>query len=134
MELELVNGQHVEVSQEELSEFITQDLIPNPDWHHSGLLSQGEWERFLRGESTRDELRKVARYLLIYTENLSFTAYLFDKSEGKPDQTREFNMPVIKKLRKLYQKIIDNSHKTPSVSQLVYEMQDICMETGADPL
>jgi len=134
MGLVLANGQHVEVSQEEVMEFITQLLIPNPDWRYSGLLSQGERERFLRGESTRDDLRKVARYILIYEENLSFTAYLFDKSEGKPDQTRDFNMPVIKNLRELYQKIIDNSHKTPPISQLVYEMQNACMEIGADPL
>jgi len=132
--LVLANGQQVKVSQGELSEFITQDLIPNPDWRYSGLLTEKEWARFLRRRSTPEELQKVARYLLIYTENLSFTAYLFDKSEGKPDRTREFNMPVIKKLRGLYQKVIDNSHKKQDIHQFVNEMENACMEIGADPL
>lgn len=134
MELELANGQHVQVSQEEASEFITQVLIPNPYWRYSGLLTEVEVMRFLGRRSTEEELKKVARYLLTYTENLSFTAYLFDKSEGKLNLSREFNMPVIKKLRELYQKIIDNSYNTPLVSQLVNEMEHVCMEIGADPL
>lgn len=134
MELILTNNKRVEVSQEEVSEFITQILVPNPYWRHSGLLTEERWARFLKGESTRDELNKVARYILIYMENLSFTAYLFDKADGELERTREFNMPVIKKLRELYQKIIDNSHKTPLISQLVNEMENTCLEIGADPL
>lgn len=134
MKLELSDGQHVELSQEEVSEFITQILVPNPYWRHSRLLTEERWARFLKGESTRDELNKVARYILIYMENLSFTAYLFDKADGEPERTKEFNMPVIKKLRELYQKIIDNRHNTLAISQDVNEMENICMEIGADPL
>jgi len=134
MELTLANGKTVEVSQDEVNEFITKILVPNPDWHYSGLLTQVEVMRYLKGESTQDELKKVARYILIYEENLTFTAFLFDKSEGHPDQGRLFNMPVVKKLRELYQKVNDITHQAPDISQAVHEMENICMEIGADPL
>lgn len=130
----LANGASVEVSQEEVNEFITQGLIPNPDWRHSGLLTPMEWTRYLQGRSTHDELKKVAQYILIYIENLSFTAYLFDKSEGHPDQGKEFNMPIVKKLRELYQKVSDIGHQATDIFQDVHEMENLCMETGTDPL
>ena len=134
MELLLANGKRVEISQDEVNDFITQILIPNADWHHSGQLTEAEVMTFLKGESGRDELKKVARYILTYTENLAFTAYLFDKAEGKPEQTREFNMPAIKKLRELYQKVKDDYHTMMGLSHIVNEMESICLEIGADPL
>ncbi len=130
----LMNGARVEVSQEDANEFITQILIPNPDWHHSGLLTKEEVLRYLECKSTGDELRKVARYILIYEENLTFTAFLFNKSEGHPDQGKEFNMPAVKKLRDLYQTVGDNSHTVLNISQIVAEMETTCLEIGADPL
>jgi hypothetical protein len=134
MELILMNGHHVEVSQEEIKEFITQFLISNPYWRHSGLLSQEEVMRYLKRESSCDELKKVARYLLIYVENLSFTAYLFDKSEGNPDQGKEFNMPIIKKLRHTYRRLLKNQRTPSRLAGGVYEMENLCLKIGADPL
>jgi len=134
MKLILMNGQEVEVSQEEINEFITQVLVQNPDWRHSGLLTPMEWTRYLQGRNSKEELRKVARYILIYEENLSFTAYLFDKAEGKPETCKEFNMPVLKKLRELYQKATDISQHAPDISQDVHEMENLCLKIGADPL
>lgn len=66
MELILANNKRVEVSQEEASEFITQILIPNPYWRHSGLLTEEEIIRFLKGNSTQDELKKTAWHILTY--------------------------------------------------------------------
>ncbi len=132
--LTLANGKDVEVSQEEVNEFITQVLIPNPDWRYSGLLTQEEVMRYLKGEGSRDELKKVAQYLLIYTENLSFTAYLFGKSEEHPDRGKEFNMPAVKKLRELYQKVSDDTHQVLDISKDVHEMEAVCLEIGVDPL
>lgn len=57
--------------------------------------------------------------------------YLFDKADGEPERTKEFNMPAIKKLRELYQKVKDNCHSPRGV---VNEMEGICLEIGADPL
>lgn len=132
--LALMNGKEVDVSLEEINEFITQILVQNPNWSYSGLLTPMEWTRYLQGRSTHDELKKVARYILIYIENLSFTAYLFDKAEGHPDQGKEFNMPMVKKLRELYQKVSDISHQAPDISQDVHEMENLCLKIGADPL
>lgn len=131
--LTLANGKDVEVSQEEVNEFITQVLIPNPDWRHSGLLTLEEAMRYLEGKSTLDDLRKVARYILIYEENLTFTAFLFDKANGESERTKEFNMWVIKKLRGLYRKVSDNT-QVLEISQTVHEMENTCLEIGADPL
>lgn len=135
MNVILMNGQRVEVTQEEVGEFITCGLlISNPQWRHSGLLTEEEWARYLKGENTQDELRKVARYILIYEENLAFTAYLFDKAEGNPNQSKEFNMPAVKKLRDIYHKVSVIGHSVKYLSQYVHEMENICLETGADPL
>lgn len=134
MELILANNKSVEVSQEEVNDFITQILIPNPDWHHSRLLTEEEVMRFLKGESSRDEFRKVAQYILIYQENLAFTAYMFDKADGEPERTKEFNMPAIKELREIYLKVTKNQQSAKELSGDVYEMENICLETGADPL
>ena len=129
-----MNDHEVEVSQEEIGEFITQVLIPNPDWRHSGLLAPMEWTRYVQGRSTPDELVKVARYILVYMENLSFTGYLFDKSEGHPDQSKEFNMPVLKKLREIYRLAarVKKTHEERAGD--VSEMINLCLEIGADPL
>lgn len=134
MELLLANGKSVEVSQTEIGDFVTQILIPNADWRHSGQLTEGEVMRFLKAESSRDELRKVARYILTYTENLAFTAYLFDKAEGKPEQTKEFNMPAIKKLRELCQKVKGDRQTMLGLSHTVNEMESVCLGIGVDPL
>lgn len=134
MELILANKKRVEVSQEEVNVFITKILIPNPDWHHSRLLTQEEVMRFLKGESSRDELKKVARYILIYQENLAFTAYLFNKADGDPERTKEFNMPAIKELREIYRRLTENQRTPEELAGDVHEMENICMEIGADPL
>jgi hypothetical protein len=134
VELLLMNGQRVEVSQEEVNEFITQILLQNAHWHHSGLITEDERMRYLKGESTMDEFKKVARYFLIYIENLSFTAFLFDKADGKPERTKEFNMPAIKKLRGLYRGMTENQRTAEELAGDVYEMENTCLEIGADPL
>lgn len=134
VQITLMNGASVEVSQEEVNKFISQILVPNPDWRYSGLLTQEEVMRYLKGEGPRDELKKVARYILIYQENLAFTAYLFDKSEGHPDQGKEFNMPAIKALREIYRKVTDNQLSVAIISSAVKLMESTCMKIGADPL
>lgn len=134
IKLKLMNDKEVEVSEDEMNEYITQVLIPNPDWHHSGLLSPMEWTRYAQGRSTADELVKIARYILIYMENLSFTGYLFDKSEGHPEQGKEFNMPVVIKLRETYRLTREMVTTQKERAGNVEEMVHLCLEIGADPL
>lgn len=130
----LMNGAGVEVSQEEIKEFVTQILIPNPDWHYSGLLTHGEYLSYVTGRTCPEVLRKVARYFLIYEENLAFTAFLFDKSEGNPEKTKEFNMPTIKALRDIYRRVTEDQRTPEDLAGDVHEMENLCLETGADPL
>jgi len=129
----LASGKKVEVSWDEIKDFITQLLIPNAYWRHSELLTEQEVMRFLAGESDEGELKKVAQYILTYTENLAFSAYFFDKADGEPDRTQEFNMLAIKKLRELYRKVTEN--RLPlTLSDTVNKMESICLNIGADPL
>jgi len=131
----LMNGARVEVSAEEIKEFITQQvIIANPDWRHSGLLTEEEVTRYLKNLASPEDLKKVARYILIYQENLAFTGFLFDKSEGRPDQGKEFNMPALKKLRDIYQKMSDMPRSPGELAGDVHEMESTCLEIGADPL
>lgn len=136
MEMILANGNKVKVTLGEIRNFITEmpTPIPNAYWRYSELLSEDEVMRFLAGESNQEELQKIARYLLIYTENLAFSAYLFNKAKGKPDQTKDFNIPAVRKLRRFYRAVKDNRQMTKVLARLVREMGNICLEIGADPL
>lgn len=134
MKIILANGQDIEATQEEIEEFITQLLIPNPDWHHSKQLTEREVAKYLKSESSSDELKKVAKYLIIYIENLAFSAYLFAKAEGKADESKEFNMPALKKIRQLYRKATGAQQNTHNLAGDVHEMEHVCLEIGADPL
>lgn len=136
MKVILANGKTVKVSLGEIRDFITEmpTTLPNPDWHYSELLTEDEVMRFLKGEGSQKDLKKVAQYILIYTENLAFTAYLFDKAEGKPDQTREFNMPAVKKLREIHRRVTENQQTAEALAGDVHEMENICLKIGVDPL
>ncbi len=137
MKIILANGNTAEVTEVEIKEFITEvpTPIPNAYWRHSKLLGQEEVMRFLKGESSPDELKKVARYLLIYTENLAFSAYLFNKANGgAPDGPKDFSMPAIRKLRELYQSVLGNQPAVPDISHKVKNMLNVCLELGIDPL
>ena len=136
MKIILANGNIVEVTEVETKEFITEisTPIPNAYWRHSGLLSQEEVMRFLKGESRPDEVKKVGRYLLIYTENLAFSAYLFNKANGgDPDGPKDFTMPAIRRLRELYRYVLISQPTVP-VSHNVKDMLNVCLEIGIDPL
>lgn len=139
--IRLVNGAEVEVSKEEVDIFITQTpsvpgilvcgrtLLPNPYWRHSKQLTEGEVMRYLQGKSQRSELLSIAKYILVHAENTSFSAYLFGGGDAK-----EFNMPVLYRLREIYQKMTDASHIMIDIAPLVHEMENLCMEIGLDPL
>lgn len=133
IKLHLMNGKEVEVSQEEIGEFISEVLMPNPYWSHSQLLDKSEATAYLKGESTPEGLRKVARYILIFFENLSFTGYLFDKAEGE-QLTKEFNLPVITRLRDIYHRLTNEQCTLEELAGDVHEMENLCREMGADPL
>lgn len=135
MQFQLANGAKVDVSPEEMGEFITQVLMANPYWRYSGLLNEDEVTRFLlKATNDKAELVKIARYILIHFENLSLACYLFDKSEGHPEQGKEFNMPVIQKLRDIYQKVRDNTHDVTDMWESVWEMENLCIGQGGSPI
>jgi len=135
LEMILANGNKVKVSVTEIQEYVTEFPcpIPNPYWRYSELLTEEEVMRYLSGESNEEELRKIARYILIYTENLAFTAHLYDKSEGH-DNGREFNMPAVERLREIYHRVTKDPRIAEELAGDVHEMESVCMEIGTDPL
>jgi hypothetical protein len=134
IQIKLMNGRNVEVSKEELNEFITQVLAPNPYWRYTGMLNEEIVERYFKGEIPAAELAAIARYFLVFIENLTFTGYLLDKSESGPGNTKEFNMPVITKLRQMYKDLNANHRPLKELAGDVHEMENACLEIGADPL
>jgi hypothetical protein len=144
----LANNKNVELTQSEYKEFITQVLIPNPDWRQSGLISKDEVQRYLEDTATINDLIKIAMYLLIYQENLSLSAYLFSKADSQKsaDGAKEYNMPTLHMLRSLHTLVKAESNNLRTKTQknesadintllsLVSQMEDLCLEVGADPL
>jgi len=135
MEMILANRSKVKVSVSEIQEYVTEVPcpIPNPYWRYSELLTEEEVMRYLAGESDKDKLQKIARYILIFTENLAFTAHLYDKSEGH-DNGRKLNMPALEKLRGFYRTISNGQQTRDGIARLVHEMESVCLEIGAGPL
>ncbi|MDD5045141.1 MAG: hypothetical protein PHG51_06345 [Candidatus Omnitrophica bacterium] len=135
VKFQLMNGKEVEASQDEIDEFISQKLIPNPDWRYNpSLLSREEWDRYMQGMSSVVELKKVAKYILTYFENLSLTSYLFEKADGNMIISREINLAAIKAIREIYKRLTDPARPEKDIAGDVHEMEDQCMEVGADPL
>lgn len=137
MKIILANGYIVEAIEAEVRDFITESGVPVPNayWKYSGLLSEEEVTRFIKGEKNPDEMKKLARYILIYIENLVFRACLFNKAKGgNPDAPKEFGMPKVKRLRKLYQNAQESKQPVPNIHSIVDEMLKVCLEIGVDPL
>lgn len=127
MKFLLANGDTVDATIEEMQEFITGSVaVSNPHWRYSQELTKDEVMRFLKRESTRAELERIAKYILLYAENLTFTGHLFDKSLGTGGQSKEFNMPVLMQLREISQGKID--------WETVWQMENMCMSIGIGPL
>lgn len=118
----------------ECQDFITGALVPNPQWRYSGLLGQDQVMRYLKGEATLQDARAVIGYILIYQENLSLTAYLFSKATSvkEAEESKEYNLPVLKKIRALA--ALASTDKIDRLNQIAHEMENLCLEVGADPL
>ncbi len=136
MKIILANAYAVEITEVDFIDIITESRVPIPNvhWKHSGLLSREEVTRFLKGDKDPGEMKKLARYILIYAENLVFSACLFNKAQGgNPDAPKEFGMPKVNRLKKLYQKVLRSRQSMPNVYYTVNEMLKVCSEIGIDP-
>jgi hypothetical protein len=134
LKLQLMNGKQVELSEPEFDEFISDVMVPNPQWRNSQLLEEVEVTRYLKNEATTEDLKKVIRYILVYQENLALTAYLFIKvnDQKEADTSKKYNIETLMKLRSL--KSLANTDKLNILNRIAHRMENLCMESGADPI
>jgi len=129
----LRDGTQVFVGKDEVEEFVTEILTPNPYWRFSGLLVEAEVIQFLNNEANVLTLERVALYVLVYVENMAFSAWLIIKQregEERAEDYKEFVMPVIKKLREMYLDIKENG----VTEEKVWAMMREALKAGFDPL
>jgi hypothetical protein len=134
VQIQLMNGKQVELTESEFDEFISDVMVPNPQWQHSGLLDKDQVTRYLNHNATVEDLRKVIRYILVYQENLSLTAYLFAKSENQnnANESKGYNLATLVKVRALHG--LATTDSVTLLNKIAGKMTNLCMEVGADPL
>jgi hypothetical protein len=133
-QVQLMNGKQVELTEPEFDDFISDVMVPNPQWQHSGLLDKDEVERYHKGEATVQDLHKIIRYILVYQENLSLTTYLFLKVNDlkNAEKSKEYNLPYLSRLQGL--RAIGNTDIQKLLNMIAQKMEKICTEMGSDPL
>jgi hypothetical protein len=134
LQMQLMNGKQVELTEPEFDEFISDVMVPNPQWQNSGLLDKVEVERYHKGEATVQDLHKIIRYILVYQENLSLTTYLFLKVNDlkNAEKSKEYNLPYLSRLQGL--RAIGNTDIPKLLNMIAQKMEKICTEMGSDPL
>ncbi len=124
----------VEVSEDVVKEIISVELAncfhwrcPNIDLEYSGVMD------FLEGKRDPVLLKRVARYILVYAENLVLTNYVYQRilNPGNADRYLESMKPFLKELRRLYGLLQRKPYD--AYRPLVDEMLNLCLRYGIDP-
>lgn len=97
----------------------------NPYWRFSGLLTQEEVMKYMRGEElTPDEAHKLGDYILIWVQNNACAVWLFLPQTEREGYFKKM-LPIIAKLHELLGKCKSR--------QEVKEMMWTAIEVGLDP-
>lgn len=124
----------VEVSEDVVKEIISVELTncfhwqcPSIDLDYSGVMD------FLEGKPDLGLLKKVARYILVYTENLVLANYVYQRilNPGNADKYLESMKPLLHELRRLYELLQGKPYDV--YRPLVDEMLSLCLRYGIDP-
>jgi len=104
-------------------EFIPEVWFENPYWRYNGYLSKAEVMKFLEKKPlTPDEAHKLAKYILLFAQNLACMTWLFcDDREGY----FKYMLPCIHKLHQILPKVKSRDE--------VWEMLNVCFEHALDP-
>lgn len=89
MELNLIDGTKVKVSQEEIDRYISVKLMPNPYWRFSKILPESAIYNYLNDCMTDADIEPLAKYILFFTENIFFSTFLLN---GKKDDSENLKM------------------------------------------
>jgi len=106
-------------------EFHPRIWCENAYWRFSGLLTQDEVMKYMRGkELSPDEAHKLGDYILIWVQNSVCVAWLFMPQKEREGYFKAM-LPVIAKLHELLGKCKSREE--------VEEMMWAAMEAGLDP-
>ncbi len=132
---ETLLGKTVKVPEEVIREVITVELTncfywscPNIDVDYSDVME------FLGGSRDPELLRRIARYILVYTENLVLPNYVYMKASMGSEKARAYldsMKSLLMKLRRLYR--ILNMEPYGMYRELVDQMLQTCLDHGIDP-
>ena len=124
----------VEVPEEVVKEIISVELTNCFHWHCPNIdLDCGEVADFLEGKRDPSLLERIARYILVYAENLVLSNYVYQRAlnPNSADKYLESMKPFLQELRRLYG-LLDENH-CDSHRVLVDEMLSLCLRHGIDP-
>lgn len=144
-----LTGKAIAVPKQTIAIFLSEGIYAlNPYWRYSGLLDKDDVLKLaeclrllgLKLEcNLRPELiRKIARYILIYAENIQFMNFLSaseamiihnDREGREIEEFLKYAIPFLFELRELYRRIVMD----PQPEMLV-KMLDFCLQNGLDPM
>lgn len=114
---------------------IPQDLYP-PVWFVGG---QAAWQynlfvtkrlvlAYLNKEPLEEkELKRLATYILAYTQHLAIVGWLFQPSQEDKIGAYQINSQLVRRLKGL-------RSREPFMHEYVTEMLSLCLDCGVDPL
>ena len=126
----------VEVPGELVREIISLELTNCFHWGCPGSgLDYVDVVRFMHGDNDPDLLRRVARYILVYAENLVLTTVVYLKviDPGKVEAYLEDMRGVLERLREKYREVKEFTGDSMELRTLVEQMLHICLSAGLDP-
>lgn len=144
-----LTGKAIAVPRQTIEIFLSEGVYAlNPYWQYNGLLEKDEVLSLakclhmlgLKLECNMDPklIKKIARYIVIYAENVqlmnfltaSEAAIIHEDREGKTiKEFLNYAIPFLMTLRKLYRQII----MEPKPETLA-KMLELCLQSGIDPL
>ncbi len=126
----------VEISEKLVKEIITIELS---NCFHWGCMGSGidyiDVVRFMHGDTDPDLLRRIARYILVYAENLVLTtiAYMKILNPGRTEAYLEDMKGVLESLRRKFRKVKGFIGDPVELRALVEQMLYTCLQNGIDP-
>jgi len=124
-----VMGTKVSVSKSIVRRIVTTELSPLPHWEASDYLSTEEVEAFFGGASGSQLMKRIAKYILFYAENIVFATFLLllaGEGKGRAEEYLDRHMELLETLRRI-------ADKEEVGREDVEEMISLCLRHGIDP-
>ena len=129
------NNREIYVSNYELKEIITTELSNNIYYKHNNVLKDINLLLFFQKSLfCLEKLKRIAYYILFFTENIVFTSYIYSKSLDLNDALNylESQKKLLKNLRILYYEI-KKSRNYKEIYKNIDKMINYCRDFAIDP-